>query len=53
MIILAAQGKKTKLPWAGNLAEKYANAAPAQTSQPTQSTVTPQPPVQPKEERKE
>ncbi len=52
MIILAAQGKKTKLPWAGNLAEKYANVTPAQTTQP-QPLTTQQPPVQPKEDKKD
>jgi uncharacterized membrane protein len=53
MMVVTAQGKMTKLPWAGNLAEKYANAAPAQTSQPSQPSTTPQSPGQPKEEKKE
>ncbi len=41
MMMITATGKLTKLPWAGNLADKYSKIPPAQ------------PPVQPKEEKKD
>jgi len=46
MMVKTAQGQMIKLPWAGNIAEKYANTTPAQ---PTQQ----QPPTQQDKEKKE
>jgi uncharacterized membrane protein len=41
MMITAVQGKNIKLPWAGNLAEKYSTGSPAQSTQ--QSNIQEQP----------
>jgi uncharacterized membrane protein len=55
MMVVTAQGKMTKLPWAGNLAEKYANTGSSQTGQAAQpqSQAGTQAPEQQKEERKD
>jgi uncharacterized membrane protein len=49
-MVKAAQGQMFKLPWAGNLAEKYADSAQAQKTQ--QPPPAQQPPIQPNEEKK-
>ena len=46
MMLKTSQGQTVKLPWLGNIAEKYANTTPAQ---PTQQ----QPPAQQDKEKKE